>query len=199
MVRDAWNFIFPLAAAMVFAAWFSPWLGAVFLALIFFIVYFFRNPERHPPPDPDAIIAPADGRIVHIQPSGPFQRVSIFLSPFDVHVNRAPMSGQLSRAEHRKGKFLVALDERASVENEQCVVTVRNERRELTFSLIAGILARRIILWKKLGDTVAAGERIALIRFGSRADVYLPSDAELLVSKGDRVRAGESVLGRFRE
>lgn len=197
MAKDAWTFIFPLALAMVIASFWSTLLSAFFLLLILFVVYFFRNPERHPPDDPDAIVSPADGKIVLIEPSGEFQRVSIFLSPFDVHVNRAPIAGRMARADYRKGKFLVASNHRASVENEQCILTVSDGRRELTFALIAGILARRIILWKKKDDAVLMGERVALIRFGSRSDIYVPPSAQLLVKKGDRVRAGETVVARF--
>ena len=198
MVKDAYLFILPLLSVAAISFFFEWGLVAlVFLLLALFVGYFFRNPEREVPSDPDLIVSPADGRVIRITPESGLTRLSIFLSVFDVHVNRAPIAGRLVQQTYRSGRFHLAFDDRASIENEQLVLTIKDDRR-ITFSLIAGIVARRIIPWKKEGDVVAKGDRIALIRFGSRVDVELPEDCELAVEKGDRVRAGSSVIARWR-
>jgi len=199
MARDAWYFLVPLillaGVAFAFALW---WPGLILLLLAGFVVFFFRDPERDVPDGVDSAVSPADGRVIAIEPTEQGHRLSIFLSVFNVHVNRAPIGGEITREEYKKGKFLLAFDARASVENEQLIFTIRGER-ELTFALIAGILARRIVPWKKLGDKVSKGDRIALIRFGSRVDMMLPPDCEVMVRKGEKVYAGRSIIARWRE
>jgi phosphatidylserine decarboxylase len=199
MARDAWYFLVPLivlaGVAFAFGLW---WPGLVLLLLAGFVAFFFRDPERDVPLGVESAVSPADGRVIAIEPTEQGHRLSIFLSVFNVHVNRAPIAGEITREEYKKGKFLLAFDARASVENEQLIFTIRGER-ELTFALIAGILARRIVPWKKLGDKVSKGDRIALIRFGSRVDMMLPSDCEIVVRKGEKVYAGRSIVARWRE
>jgi phosphatidylserine decarboxylase len=199
MARDAWYFLLPLlflSGAALLLGWMIS--AGVLLALAAFVAFFFRDPERVCPEDQLAIVSPADGRVIRIQPEEGGVRLSIFLTIFNVHVNRAPIAGTITQQEYRPGRFFVASDERASVQNEQLRITVSGER-ELTFALIAGILARRIVPWRKLGDRVSKGDRIALIRFGSRVDVMLPPGCDLLVRKGERVYSGRSIIARWKE
>jgi phosphatidylserine decarboxylase len=174
-------------------------LGVLFLVAAILVLNFFRDPERAAPPDPSLIVSPADGRVVEIVEENlegrPVRRVSIFMSPFDVHVNRSPISGTIQSVVHRAGTFHVASQARASIENEQNVFTVRGGQGNVVVKQIAGLLARRIVFWKKAGDAVERGERVGMIKFGSRVDVALDRNVELRVQVGDRVRAGTSVLG----
>jgi phosphatidylserine decarboxylase len=199
MVRDAYLFILPLlglGAITLFFGWIV--LAIVCLLLILFVAFFFRNPERKIPDDPNAIVSPADGRVIRIEKTeSGMTRVSIFLSVFNVHVNRAPIAGKLVKQRYHKGRFHLAFDDRASVENERLTFTIEDER-SISFSLIAGIVARRIIPWKKEGDVVSKGDRIALIRFGSRVDIDLPAECELKIQKGDRIRGGSSVIAGWK-
>ena len=175
------------------------WVGLTFLVLAIFVLNFFRDPERPIPTDPQAIISPADGHIVQIQEENfagqAQQRISIFMSPLDVHVNRAPIAGTLRDVTYRKGAFHVASKAHASVENEQNVFTIAGEQGTVVVSQIAGALARRIVFWKKVGDQLDRGERVGMIKFGSRVDVLLDPQVELRVKVGDYVRAGSSILG----
>ena len=170
-----------------------------FLVLAFLVLNFFRDPERPIPTLAQAIISPADGRIVQVvresYEGSPVCRVSIFMSPLDVHVNRAPIAGVVKEVSYRKGAFRVALEEAASVENEQNVFTLEGEQGRVVVKQIAGILARRIVFWKRPGDFLARGERVGLIKFGSRVDVLVEPDAALRIKVGDHVRAGSSILG----
>ncbi len=178
-------------------------LAVAGLVLTAFVSWFFRNPERTPPPDPGAVISPADGKIVYcgecgpgVYSPGPGKKVSVFMSIFDVHVNRAPVSGRVAAVRYNKGKFLAANVDKASLENEQNGVVIETAGgRKVAYVQIAGLIARRIVCDLAEGDEVVRGQRVGLIRFGSRVDVYLPADATLSVGKGDRVRAGESVVG----
>jgi phosphatidylserine decarboxylase len=173
------------------------WAVPLYL-LAAFCLYFFRDPER-PIPEGPVAVAPADGRVVAVKPhSDGTTRLSIFLSVFDVHVNRAPIAGTITSVDYRPGRFLVASREEASLENEQNAVTVEGGGSRVVFKQIAGIVARRIVFYKRPGDTVAKGERVGLIRFGSRLDVLLGPEWELLVREGDRVQAGASAIARRR-
>lgn len=171
--------------------------------LTLFIGWFFRNPDRSPPSLPGAVIAPADGKIVYAgeSPAGrysgePGKRVSIFMSLLDVHVNRAPVSGSVASVRYHRGRFLAANVEKASLANEQNGVAIETpEGRRVVYVQIAGFVARRIVCDLAPGDVVRRGQRVGMIRFGSRVDVYLPASASLMVRNGDRVRAGESVVG----
>jgi phosphatidylserine decarboxylase len=171
----------------------------VFLAA--FVFSFFRDPERLIPGEAGAVVSPADGRVVVVteeeNAGRPGKRISIFLAIWNVHVNRAPAAGTITKLEYRPGKFLAAMRERASLENEQNVFTLSTEAGEMVFKQIAGWIARRVVSWKKVGDPVARGERIGLVRFGSRVDVWLPKEAEILVKLGENVKGGSSVLAQW--
>ena len=183
-------------------------LGYWYLALPFalvsaFMVFFFRDPKREPPRDADVVVAPADGRITRVRRIAPDaadspKLVSIFLSPLDVHINRAPIGGQITDLSYTKGKFLMATDENASLVNEQNVLTIEGEKITVICKQIAGILARRIVCWKRKGERVALGERFGLIKFSSRTDIILPQSVDVLVSEGMRVKGGTSIIGRIR-
>jgi len=174
-------------------------LAFFFLALALLVLNFFRDPERPIPQEPRAIVSPADGRVVQViqeeHGGRPFQRLSIFMSPFDVHVNRAPIAGTIREVSYRKGSFRIASQESASLENEQNIFTVQGEQGEVVVKQIAGMLARRIVFWKRPGDALARGERVGLIKFGSRVDVLVAPDVEWRVKVGEHVRAGSSILG----
>ena len=170
------------------------WIGILFFSLASFCLYFFRDPERTPPPG-DAIVSPADGKVVSVRQISPDEtRISIFLNIFNVHVNRTPIAGKITEVLYRKGRFLVASHEAASVENEQNTLIVDGPRGRVVCRQIAGLIARRIICYKQAGDSVAAGERIGYIKFGSRVDVLFGSQWKLAVKVGDKVSAGTTVL-----
>ncbi len=199
MAKDAYSILLPLLLVTVLSLFFGyRWIGLVFLLLAGFIVYFFRDPQRNIPADPSTIVSPADGKIVRmVSAADGTTQISIFLSIFNVHINRAPMEGRVENVEYRPGKFRAAFRESASLENEQNILVISNSRSRIRFSQIAGVLARRVVCWKKAGDVVMKGERIGLIKFGSRVDVFLPNDARPAVSLGEKVRGGTSVIGRF--
>ena len=177
-------------------------LAAFFLVLALLILNFFRDPDRKIPTESGVIVSPADGRVVQVveeNPEGqPVRRVSIFMSPLDVHVNRAPISGTIQEVSYQKGAFHVASQPRASFENEQNVFTIEGEQGKVVVRQIAGVLARRIVFWKKPGDRLERGERVGLIKFGSRVDVLLDSEVELRIKVGDHIQAGSSILGLTR-
>jgi phosphatidylserine decarboxylase len=203
VAREALPFALPLGLLTV-ASLAAGWIGpAVLLAVLFFYtLLFFRNPVRNAAADADAIICPADGVVVACGPTGdqaglgaPALRIAVFMSLFDVHINWSPCAGRIVSAEHFPGRFLNAMDDKSSAENERKVLLVeRHDGRRLAVRLVAGLVARRIVCPLEPGDQVAAGEKIGLIRFGSRVEVILPADATLRVAKGDRVRGGETVL-----
>lgn len=198
MVKDAFYFIIPLLG-LACAGYLLDFVAAalIFIALAAFVAFFFRNPERSITTDPGAIVSPADGKVIIVEPGDGGTQLSIFLSVFDVHVNRAPIAGVVRSVVHHSGQFRLAWDERASVDNERVVISIEGEH-SLTLALVAGLVARRIIPWKKEGEAVRIGERLALIRFGSRVDMLIPNSAEVLVRKGDRVQAGSTVLANWR-
>jgi phosphatidylserine decarboxylase len=204
IAREGWPYIATLLGLGGALAFWVPSLGAVVFALGLFSAFFFRDPERSIPQDPRLVLSPADGRIVRVAPApadnplgaGAFQ-VSIFLSVFDVHVNRSPISGRIEEVEYRKGAFLPAFDEKASLRNEQNSVTVAGKEVKIVFRQIAGLIARRIVFRKRAGDPVERGERVGMIKFGSRVDVLLPDGVAPRVGRGDRVRGGTSVIGEL--
>ena len=174
----------------------NPWFGFPLYLLAAFCLYFFRDPERLIPVGPVAV-SPADGKVVAVKQETPTQmRVSIFLNIFDVHVNRAPIGGAIAEVRYTKGRFHVASREESSGENEQNVVSVRGEGTCVVFKQIAGLVARRIVFTKKAGDLVAKGERVGLIKFGSRVDVLFGPEWEIVVQTGMRVSAGSSIIAR---
>jgi phosphatidylserine decarboxylase len=202
MVKEGYYFGLPLLV-LGGAAYLAQWMivAVVFVCLALFVFSFFRDPERVIPAEPGAIVSPGDGRVVVVtdeEDAGrPGKRISIFLAVWNVHVNRAPAAGVITRMEYRPGKFLAAMRERASMENEQNVFTLSTDAGEMVFKQIAGLIARRVVSWKQEGERVARGERIGLVRFGSRVDVWLPKDAEILVRVGENVKGGASVLARW--
>jgi len=176
-----------------------PGWGIPFYILALFCLYFFRDPDRVVPEGPVAV-SPADGKVVSIRPIEDGKaRISIFLSIFDVHVNRAPVAGRISAVVYREGEFHLAMREQASVRNEMNTVTVEGDGSTVVFKQIAGAVARRIIFDKKIGDEVAKGERVGMIQFGSRLDVELGPEWDVSVKEGDRVQGGSSVLAKRRE
>ena len=199
MVRDGiyYGVGFGLAAwgAVVWLAWLP---AVLLLAAAAFCLFFFRDPEREIPFGPTAV-SPADGKVVHILDlGGGARRVSVFLHIFNVHVNRAPVSGVVTSVEYRRGSFKLAHLDDASTQNEQNSVTIEAEGLRVTVKQIAGLVARRILCSKQTGDEVRKGERFGLIKFGSRVDTYLGPEWELMVRVGDKVRGGSSVLARKR-
>jgi len=202
MVKDGYFYGVGLLVAAALLFWLTSWpLALVPVLLAAFFLWFFRDPQRAIPAGPGLVVSPGDGLVTETirldTPQGPRQRISIFLSVFDVHVNRSPIGGTISEIRYQKGKYLNAMNPASADQNEQNIVTVRGEgpdAPEIVFKQIAGLLARRIVFVPKVGDTIARGERVGLIKFGSRVDVVLPADAELRVKVGERVKGGASVL-----
>src|SRR6266851_8343712 len=202
MVKEGYYFGVPplvLGGVSYLLHWYVT--AAVLVLFGLFVFSFFRDPERVIPTESGAVVSPGDGRVVVVteeeNAGRPGKRISIFLAVWNVHVNRAPAEGTITKMEYRPGKFLAAMRERASVENEQNVFTLSTDAGEMVFKQIAGVIARRVVSWKKQGDRVLRGERIGLVRFGSRVDVWLPKDAEILVKLGQNVKGGSSVLARW--
>ena len=195
--------LLPAVLAVVFVVvGFWP-VAAAFGILAAFMAFFFRDPRRQTPNDPTLVVAPADGRVTRVKlvennNDSSATVVSIFLSPFDVHINRAPIAGKITNVSYTRGKFLMATDENASLVNEQNAITIEGETITVVCKQIAGILARRIVCWKQAGERVALGERFGLIKFSSRTDVLLPASVEVLVVEGARVKGGVSIIGRVR-
>jgi phosphatidylserine decarboxylase len=173
----------------------NPWLGLPFYVLAAFCLYFFRDPQRTPPPG-ELILSPADGKIVSIRENPGETRISIFLNIFNVHVNRTPIPGVLREVVYRPGKFLVASHEAASADNEQNTLIVEGFGSHVVCRQIAGLIARRIVCYKRAGETLVAGERIGYIKFGSRVDVLFGPNWKLEAKMGDKVLGGRTILAR---
>jgi phosphatidylserine decarboxylase len=200
IVKDAFIFLLPLFAAAALSFWLAwPAAGIFLLFLAAFVAFFFRNPKRSIPADPRIIVSPADGRVVKVERVGNVTKLSIFLSIFDVHVNRSPMRGRIEDIQYKPGKFKAAFSHAASVENERNIIMVGQGNLKLVFIQVAGLVARRIVCWKKIGDPVEKGELVGLIRFGSRVDVLFPAGTEVTVETGARVRAGSTPIGVIKE
>jgi|SRR5262245_4476059 len=205
IAREGWPYIASLLAlAGLLAALRLAWPAALCAALGLFTAFFFRDPERLVPQGPKLVLSPADGRIVKVAPApegnplGPGAvQVSIFLSVFDVHVNRAPIGGRIARVDYSPGEFLPAFDDKASLRNEQNSVLVEQEGARVAFKQIAGLIARRIVFRKRVGEAVAPGERVGMIKFGSRVDLFVSEQARLRVALGDRVSGGASVVAEL--
>jgi len=200
MVRDGYIYGLSLLAVACVLAWAtgSWYWGIPPLVLAAFFLWFFRDPQRIVPSGPGLIVSPGDGLVtestVISTPNGPRQRISIFLSVFDVHVNRSPIEGVLSGVRYQKGQYLNAMNRASAESNEQNIATVYGEGMEVTFKQIAGLLARRIVFNPREGDRLERGQRVGLIKFGSRVDVIFPAEAEPKVKVGNRVKGGETVL-----
>jgi len=207
MVRDGIPFVVvPLVLAFIclglgfWVVWF--WAATVLLVLIAaFMAYFFRNPRRSIPLEPGIVLAAADGKVTIARPASadnPESLVSIFLSPLDVHINRAPIEGQIVDISYKKGKFVMATNNESRLLNEQNSLTIQGAELTIRCVQIAGVLARRIVCWKRRGERVKCGEQFGMIKFGSRTDVLMPSNVEVTVHEGMHVRGGETIIGRIK-
>jgi len=203
IAREGIIYILVPAIASVLLALIGLWLIAIpFAMLTVFMAFFFRDPKRETPKDSQLVVAPADGRVTRVTriEEGNQQTatlVSIFLSPFDVHINRAPIGGEITNVVYTRGKFLMATNSTASLVNEQNALTIQGEKITVVCKQIAGILARRIVCWKRAGEKVSLGERFGLIKFSSRTDILLPKQVKVLVNEGARVRGGVTIIGRI--
>jgi len=199
MVRDGYFYAAPLLAAAVLLGWLTRPAWAIIPCLLaFFFLWFFRDPERVIPQEAGAVVSPGDGKVTEVATvnlgNGKQTRISIFLSVFDVHVNRSPIAGVIRDVRYQRGQFLNAMNKVSAEQNEQNIVTIENEGQKVVFKQIAGLLARRIVFYPKMGDYLERGQRVGLIKFGSRVDVLLDGSARLSVKVGDRVKGGASVL-----
>jgi phosphatidylserine decarboxylase len=199
MVRDGYLYAAPLILAGLLLGWLTQpvWAIVPFL-LAAFLLWFFRDPERVIPQERGAVVSPADGKVTEVSPvtigNDRLMRISIFLNVFNVHVNRAPITGVLLDVRYQRGKYLNAMNAASAEQNEQNVVTMEGDGQRVVFKQIAGLLARRIVFHPKVGDRLERGQRVGLIKFGSRVDVLMDASARLQVKVGDRVKGGESVL-----
>jgi phosphatidylserine decarboxylase len=206
MVKESIPFItIPLVAAAffefaaVFFAGYHLWfIAAVFLVLAAFMALFFRDPQRTIPVETDIIISAADGKVTRVETRENGNFVSVFLSPMDVHINRAPISGKVIKVEMFRGKKKPATGNQASETNERNAITIEGEKMTVICTQIVGILARRIVCWSKVGDNLEIGEKYGLIKFGSRTDLLMPENTEIFVKVGDRVVGGETIIGRLK-
>lgn len=200
MVRDGYLYAAGMLVAALVLGYFSRWLAIPPLLLAGFFLWFFRDPDRRIPTEPGLVVSPADGKVTDISPmqanGRAVTRISIFLNVFNVHVNRSPIAGAIKQVQYQRGKFGNAMGAVSSEANEQNIVTVEGEGQTVVFKQIAGLLARRIVFNKAVGETVTRGERVGLIKFGSRVDVLLDPGVEVLVKVGDTVAGGSSVLAR---
>lgn len=205
LAREGWPLIGVTGGAALASAALGPWLlCAPLVALALFTVWFFRDPERVVPGGEGIVVAPADGRVIRVEEThepahlqARAIKVSIFMSPLDVHVNRMPVSGEILGVVHRKGRFFNAAAERASLMNEHNALLIGTGDQRLLCVQVAGFLARRIVCWVRPGQRLERGERFGLIRFGSRVDLYLPPGSQVALKVGQRTRAGETVVGRL--
>lgn len=201
--RDGWPYIGVLTLVTVLAYWLWPWLAILPGMLLLFVLYFFRNPERKLNGDALALVSPADGVVMDVERvfeerffKGESIRIRIFLSIFNVHVNRSPMNGKVVYRSYRAGKMLPAFKSHASELNEKNYIGIENERLRILVTQVTGFIARRIVCWVNDGDELMSGERFGLIKFGSCTEIFLPPDVEVVVSAGDKVRGGETIVGR---
>ena len=201
---EGFPFIIISLVLTILAAFFGIlWLTVILALITVFIICFFRNPERHFPDENKLVICPADGKVIKIEEvevqgtiSGRFKKISIFMNVFNVHVNRAPYGGKIEKICYHQGKFLSANLDKASAENERNEVMIRTDDGRVIWTVqIAGLIARRIVCWTTEGASISKGERFGLIRFGSRVEVFLPSDSRIVAKPGTQVRAGQTPLG----
>jgi len=202
LAKEGFVFIIPLLIITILMFLLSFYWAAVFGGLGFlFVTWFFRDPERHIPNEPNVIVSPADGKITEIvtekEPiNGEIcKRITIFLSVFNVHINRVPVAGTIEEIRYNPGKFLAAFNPKASMDNEQNIILINNGKTHVFVKQIAGLIARRIVCWPKKGDYYELGQRYGLIRFGSRVDILLPETAKLSAACGDQVSGGKSIIG----
>ncbi len=206
ILRDGYSFILAaVAAAVLLGVTVSPYWAAGPLVLAAYFAYFFRDPQRHIPEDDSLLVSPADGKVMEVVSlenddfvKEPCNKVVIFLSVFDVHINRSPMEGEIKCQQYVCGRFKPAYKDSVGFENERHMIGIENDRLRITVTQIAGILARRIVSWVTLDDVLEKGERYGLIRFGSCTEVVMPKSVEVMVKKGDRVIGGETIIGRIK-
>ncbi len=198
MVKEGYPFvIIPLVIAVIFA-FFQLWIGAgLFVFLVLFMAYFFRDPSRKVPNGANIIVSAADGRVTRVENRETGKFVSVFLSPLDVHVNRSPISGKITQVDYVFGKKMPATSNNASLVNERNSLTIEGENATVIVTQIAGIVARRIVCWNKKDDYLERGQRFGLIKFSSRTDLLMPQNVEVLVKEGDRVVGGETIIARI--
>jgi phosphatidylserine decarboxylase len=202
IAKEGYMFILPLAVLTgIFWALSWLWVTGLFAGLFLFVTWFFRDPERSIPEDPNAIVSAGDGRVVEIVQEkdplldGVYTRVSVFLNVFNVHVNRVPIAGKIQATRYNPGKFLNAASHKASLDNEQSAILLNNGHVTILVKQIAGLIARRIVCWAEEGDEYQRGQRFGLIRFGSRVDIFLPEGTDIKVAIGDIVNGGSSIIG----
>lgn len=198
MVKEGYPFvIIPLVIAVIFA-FFQLWIGVgLFVFLVLFMAYFFRDPSRKVPNGANIIVSAADGRVTRVENRETGKFVSVFLSPLDVHVNRSPISGKITQVDYVFGKKMPATSNNASLVNERNSLTIEGENATVIVTQIAGIVARRIVCWNKKDDYLERGQRFGLIKFSSRTDLLMPQNVEVLVKEGDRVVGGETIIARI--
>jgi phosphatidylserine decarboxylase len=203
MVKEGLPFIITpivIAVGLAFASqwFFGAWFFAAFFIFVaLFMAYFFRDPNRNVPTEADIIVSAADGKVTRIDETDSGKLVSVFLSPVDVHINRAPISGKVIKVDYLRGKKVPATRNDASLVNERNSLTIEGEKMTVVCTQIAGILARRIVCWSKTGDNLDLGEKFGLIKFSSRTDLLMPKEVEILVGIGDRVVGGETIIARL--
>ena len=204
VAKEGYPFIgFSAFCTIIFALLGQPVITVIAFIVTTFVLCFFRDPERFDPPEPDALVSPADGKVIHVETvmenpftEGEAQKISIFMNVFNVHVNRIPCNGKVEKVLYKPGKFYSADSAEGGLENEYCAAVVSTPHgKTVAFVQIAGLIARRIVCWLEPGDKVTRGRRFGLIRFGSRVDLYLPNESQIIVKEGDKVRAAETVLG----
>ena len=200
MVKEGIPFILiPIVIALIFG-FFQIWIGvAIFIGLTLFMAFFFRDPKRTVPTEADIIVSAADGKVTRVEDRENGKFVSVFLSPIDVHINRAPIAGKVIKVELFQGKKAPATSNEASQTNQRNAITIEGEKMTVVCTQIVGILARRIVCWSKTGDNLELGEKYGLIKFGSRTDLLMPSNVEVLVKVGDKVVGGETIIGKLLE
>jgi len=199
MVRDGYFYAAPLIAVSILLGWLTnPAWAVIPILLAFFFLWFFRDPERSIPQDAGAVVSPGDGKVTDVSIGSAGNetqtRISIFLSVFNVHVNRSPVTGVIREVRYQRGQFLNAMNKASAEQNEQNIVTMDADGQKIVFKQIAGLLARRIVFYPKVGDRLERGQRVGLIKFGSRVDLLVDASARVNVKVGDRVKGGASVL-----
>ncbi len=200
MVKEGFPFVgIALFIAIIFA-FFQIWIGvAIFVFITLFMAYFFRNPHRNIPTEPNIIVSPADGRVTRVEENENGKFISIFLSPLDVHVNRSPIAGKITKVDYIFGKKMPATSNNASLVNERNSLLIEGEKIIVTVTQIAGIVARRIVCWNKAGDFLERGQLFGLIKFSSRTDLQMPSNVDVLVKIDDKVKGGETIIARIND
>ncbi len=199
MVKEGYPFvIIPIIIALIFA-FFHIWIGVgLFIFLVLFMAYFFRDPKRTVPTEENIIVSAADGRVTRVENRENGKFVSVFLSPLDVHINRSPISGKITKVDYIFGKKMPATSDNASLVNERNSLTIEGENATVVVTQIAGIVARRIVCWNKKDDKLERGQRFGLIKFSSRTDLLMPQNVEILVKEGDKVVGGETIIARIK-